>query len=109
MFVYHYAVQEFLAWILDEQSFGEIRRVDACFDINSQGTLFYGVGSDKRTGCINDMCRYCAIMGLLIFQKSKRKALTAQITHVVRDADGSPSHCICRIIFEGVRTVCVYG
>ena len=103
MFVYHYAVQEFLAWILDEEKFGEIRRIDACFDMNSKVTHCYGFASDERDGCIHDLCRYCAIMGLLIFQKSKRKALTAQIVHVARDDHGNPTHCDCRIQFEEVR------
>ena len=103
MFVYHYAVQEFLAWILDEALFGEIRRVDACFDINSKVTRYYGFGSDESNGCINDLCRYCAVMGLLVFQRSKRQALTAQVAHVARDDEGNPTHLECRVEFEGVR------
>jgi hypothetical protein len=104
MFVYHYAVREFLAYILDEQRFGEIRKVDTCFDINSNVTRFYGFGSDESSGCVDDLCRYCAIIGLLVFQRSKWNALTAQVTNVERDTDGNPLHCICQVKFEGVRT-----
>ncbi|KAI2500660.1 oxidoreductase [Fragilaria crotonensis] len=101
MFVYHYAVREFLAYVLHEQRFGEIRNVDTCFDINSKVTRFYGFESDESSGCINDLCRYCAIMGLLVFQRSKRNALTAQVTNVELDANGNPLHCICQVKFEG--------
>lgn len=103
MFVYHYAVREFLAYVLDEQRFGEIRNVDTCFDINSKVTRFYGFESDESSGCIDDLCRYCAIMGLLVFQRSKRNASTAQVTNVELDANGNPLHCICQVKFEGVR------
>lgn len=103
MFVYHYAVQEFLACILDEQVFGEIRKVDTCFDINRKVTHSYGIGlSDGECGgCINDLCRYCAIMGLLIIQRSKRNARTVQVTSVELDANGKPIHCVGQVKFEG--------
>jgi hypothetical protein len=131
-FVYHYPVLEFLDCILDEEQFGTIRRVDACFDINRQDARHYGFGipdddrsncinnnkqnhnnthynNDKKRvpigsyGCIDDLCRCCAVMGLLIFQRDKQKPLTAQVTNVQLDANGNPSHCICRVKFEGVR------
>lgn len=102
MFVYHHAVREFMSSILDVEKFGEIKKVDACFDINIKDARFHGITADERRGCIGDLCRYCAVLGVLIFQRSGRKALSAQVTTVKRDQDGLPAHCICRVKFEGV-------
>ena len=102
MFVYHHAVREFLTCILDEAMFGVIKKVDACFDIDSEGARFRGIASDEQRGCIDDLCRYCVVLGLLVFQRSRRKAISAQVTKVERDNQGFPMHCICRVKFQGV-------
>jgi predicted dehydrogenase len=102
MFVYHHAVREFLTCVLDEATFGDITKVDACFDIDSEGARFRGIASDEQRGCIDDLCRYCVVMGLLVFQRSRRKAISVQVRKVERDDQGFPMHCICRIKFEGV-------
>ena len=102
MFVYHHAVREFLTYILDEATFGEIKKVDACFDIHSDDARFRGITSDEQRGCIDDLCRYCVVLGLLVFQRSGRKAISVQVTTVERDERGFPMHCMCRVKFQGV-------
>lgn len=106
MFVYHHAVREFLQSVLAKDKFGEIRKVDACFDINPKDSRFRGViEADGRRGCLGDLCRYCAVIGTLIFTQSNRKALSAQVLAKQLDDKGLPSHAICVINFEGVSNI----
>jgi predicted dehydrogenase len=113
MFVYHHAVREFLDCILDEKSFGEITEIKALFDINPKDGRFRGIldpndAANERRGVIGDLCRYCAVLGLLIFQRSGRKALSAQITGIARDDKGILNHVVCQVNFEGVSLSCLF-
>ena len=110
MFVYHHAVREFLQSVLVAKrgEFGEIRKVDACFDINPKDPRFRGViEADGRRGCLGDLCRYCAVIGTLIYTRSNRKALSAQVLAKQLDDQGLPSHAVCVVNFEGVSIECL--
>ena len=109
MFIHHHAVREFLECVLNKDEFGEITKVNTCFDINPDDPRYRGILVDPkkfvnkdRRGCIATLCRYCAVLGILIFQRSGRRALTAQVTNIELDDCGHPAHCICKIKFEGV-------
>ena len=110
MFVYHHAVREFIDCILDTETFGDITKIDVCFDINPTDARFHGIldRNDNRRGVVGDLCRYCAVLGLLIFQRSGRKAISVQINGIERDQDDLPIHVVCDVIFEGVSHYCVF-
>jgi len=112
MLACHHAFRRFLDCILDKAKFGEIKKVDARFDINPENARFHGIldpndAANERRGVIGDLVRYCAVLGILIFQRSGRKALSAQIKGVERDDNGLPNHVVCVVNFESGASLTV--
>jgi len=105
MFVYHHAVQRFLGSILDKDRFGEVKSIDTCFYINSEEARSHGIlnpSTDVCQGYLGDLCRYCAVLGLLVFQRSGHDPISAQVTAKEVDDRGQPIHIRCLVKFEGV-------
>lgn len=103
MFVHHYAVQQFLGCVLDD-TFGIIQKIDATFDINPQSDHFFNTfkaTAEDSTGCIDNLCRYCALLGAVVFMKDGKRPVSARVTQQLRQQkNGLPLHAVCQISFE---------
>jgi hypothetical protein len=109
MFLYHHGLKEFFGYALNKSTFGTIRHVQIELDFPEQNfehvcnlRSYSTPGDIEPYGCINDLARYSALLGILLFRKTNRKPLSARVIKVNRRNGTCISNCECQIQWEGV-------
>jgi predicted dehydrogenase len=108
-FIYHYGLRRFEQCVLEKESFGDITKMCATFDMNPTDARYRGIltpsNSTESLGVIGSLVRYCLLLGNLVYIRAGRKAVSAQITHHDKNASGVPVHAKCLIKFNGGCTM----
>jgi NDP-hexose-3-ketoreductase len=108
-FIYHYGLRRFEQCVLEKESFGDITKMCATFDMNPTDARYRGIltpsNSTDSLGVIGSLVRYCLLLGNLVYIRAGRKAVSAQITYYDKNANGVPVHAKCLIKFNGGCTM----
>mmetsp|Transcript_27014 Transcript_27014/g.38296 ORF Transcript_27014/g.38296 Transcript_27014/m.38296 type:complete len:443 (-) Transcript_27014:45-1373(-) len=120
MFIHHYPIQQFLNYVVMDKknnSFGSIQKIKAKFNINLESAEYVSMfgnkeisQEDRTLGCIKSLCRYCSLLGVMIFMKGGKRPVSATVLQRQEESPSSSeaikgqvnplARYVCRISFE---------